>query len=50
MVTTLCGLRGCEEVNNRGQHLVDLILKNDFIVFNDKSHNTFIQQVEPSIP
>ena len=31
-------LWGCDEVNNRGKQLEDLILKNDFILFNDKSH------------
>ena len=30
-------LWGCEDVNNRGQQLEDLILKNDLILFNDKS-------------
>ena len=30
-------LWGCEEVNNRGQQLENLILKNDIILFNDKS-------------
>ena len=30
-------LLGCEEVNNRGQQLEKLILKNDKILFNDKS-------------
>ena len=34
-------LWGCEDVNNRGQQLEDLILKNDLIVFNDKSHTYF---------
>ena len=34
-------LWGCEDVNNRGQHLEDLILKNDLILFNDKSHTYF---------
>ena len=43
-------LWGCKEVNNRGQQLEDLILKNDIILFNDKSHNTFILQVISSLP
>ena len=34
-------LWGCEDVNNRGQQLEDLILKNDLILFNDKSHTYF---------
>ena len=34
-------LWGCEDVNNRGQELEDLILKNDLILFNDKSHRYF---------
>ena len=34
-------LWGCEDVNNRGQQLEDLILKNDWILFNDKSHTYF---------
>ena len=34
-------LRGCGDVNNRGQQLEDLILKNDFILFNDKTHTYF---------
>ena len=29
-------LWGCEEMNNRGQQLEDLILKNNLILFNDK--------------
>ena len=32
---------GCEDVNNRGQQLEDLILKNDLILLNDKSHTYF---------
>ena len=35
---TLCG---CEDENNRGQQLEDLILKNYLILFNDKSHTYF---------
>ena len=38
MVTTLWG---CEDVNNRGQQLEDLILKNDLILLTDKSHTYF---------
>ena len=34
-------LSGCEDVNNRGQQLEDLILKNDLILLNDKSHTYF---------
>ena len=34
-------LWGCEDVNNRGQQLEDLILKNDLILFNDKGHTYF---------
>ena len=34
-------LWGCEDVNNRGQQLEGLILKNDLILLNDKSHTTF---------
>ena len=34
-------LWGCEDVNNRGQQLEDLILQNDLILFNDKSHTYF---------
>ena len=34
-------LWGCENVNNRGQQLEDLILKNELILFNDKSHTYF---------
>ena len=34
-------LWGCESVNNRGQQWEDLILKNDLILFNDKSHTYF---------
>ena len=34
-------LWGCEDVNNRGQQLEDLIIKNDLILFNDKSHTYF---------
>ena len=34
-------LWGCEDVNNRGQQLEDLILKNDLILFNDKSQTYF---------
>ena len=34
-------LWGCEDVNNRGQQLEDLILKNDLILLNDKSHTYF---------
>ena len=34
-------LWGCEDVNNRGQQLEDLILKNDLILFNDKSRTYF---------
>ena len=34
-------LWGCEDVNNRGQQLEDLILKNDLILCNDKSHTYF---------
>ena len=34
-------LLGCEEVNNRGKQLEDLILKNDLILFNDKSQTYF---------
>ena len=36
MVTTLCG-----EVNNRGQQLENLILKNYLILFNDKNNTYF---------
>ena len=32
---------GCEDVNNRGQQLEDLILKHYLILFNDKSHTYF---------
>ena len=35
---TLCG---CEEVNNRGQQFKNLILKNDLILFNNKSRTYF---------
>ena len=31
----------CEDVNNRGQQLEDLILKNDLILLNNKSHTYF---------
>ena len=31
----------CEDVNNKGKQLEDLILKNDLILFNDKSHTYF---------
>ena len=34
-------LWGYEDVNNRGQQLEDLIIKNDLILFNDKSHTYF---------
>ena len=34
-------LWGCEDVNNRGQQLEDLVLKNDLILLNDKSHTYF---------
>ena len=34
-------LWGCEDVNNRGQQLEDLILKNYLILLNDKSHTYF---------
>ena len=34
-------LWGCEDVNNRGQQLEDLILKNYLILINDKSHTYF---------
>ena len=34
-------LLGCEDVNNRGQQLEDLILKNYLILLNDKSHTYF---------
>ena len=34
-------LWGCEDVNNRGQQLEDLIVKNYLILFNDKSHTYF---------
>ena len=34
-------LWGCEEVNNRGKQLEDLILKNYFTIFNDKSSTYF---------
>ena len=34
-------LWGCEDVNNRGQQLEGLILKNDLILLNDKSHTYF---------
>ena len=34
-------LWGCEDVNNKGKQLEDLILKNDLILFNDKSHTYF---------
>ena len=34
-------LWGCEDVNNRGQQLEDLILKNDLILLNDKCHTYF---------
>ena len=34
-------LMGFGDVNNRGQQLEDLILKNDLILFNDKSHTYF---------
>ena len=34
-------LWGCGDVNNRGQQLEDLILKNDLILLNDKSHTYF---------
>ena len=34
-------LWGCEDVNNIGQQLEDLILKNELILFNDKSHTYF---------
>ena len=32
---------GCEDVNNRGLQLENLILKNDLILFKDKSHTYF---------
>ena len=32
---------GYEDVNNRGLQLEDLFLKNDLILFNDKSHTYF---------
>ena len=35
---TLCG---CEDVNNRGQQIEDLILKNYLILYNDKCHIYF---------
>ena len=34
-------LLGCEDINNRGQQLEHLILKNDLILFNDKHHTYF---------
>ena len=34
-------LWGCEDVNNRGQQLEDLVLKNDLILLNYKSHTYF---------
>ena len=34
-------LWGCEDVNSRGQQLEDLILKNDLILLNEKSHTYF---------
>ena len=34
-------LWGCEEVNNRGQQLEDLILKHELILINDKNHTYF---------
>ena len=34
-------LWGCEDVNNGGQQLEDLILKHYLILFNDKSHTYF---------
>ena len=34
-------LWGYEDVNNRGQQLEDLILKNDLKLLNDKSHTYF---------
>ena len=34
-------LWGCEDVNNRGQQLENLILKNYLILFNGKSHTYF---------
>ena len=34
-------LWGCGDVNNRGQQLEDLILKNDLILLNNKSHTYF---------
>ena len=34
-------LWGCEDVNNRGLQLEDLILKNYLILFNDKHHTYF---------
>ena len=34
-------LWGCGDVNNRGQQLEELILKNDLILLNDKSHTYF---------
>ena len=37
---------GDEEVNNRGQHLEDLFIKNDLILF----IHIFILQVVPSLP
>ena len=40
----------CEDVNNRGQQLEDLILKNDLMLFNVKSHTYFHLQVAPSLP
>ena len=36
MVTTLC-----EDADNKGHQLEDLIIKNDLILFNDKSHTYF---------
>ena len=34
-------LWGCEDVNDRGQQLEDLILKNDLILLYDKIHTYF---------
>ena len=34
-------LWGCEDINNRGQQLEELILKNDLILFKDKRHTYF---------
>ena len=34
-------LWGCEEVNNRGKQLENVILKNDLIIFNEKSSTYF---------